>query len=78
MNQIYPGDICRVSPHDQEWAGTYAIIVNEVDRVALIPRDSIVLITNVLINGSGETGWCHVLHDGMHVEIGADILQLVQ
>lgn len=78
MNQLSPGDICSVSPHDQEWAGIYAIIVNEEDRVTLVPRGSIVLVTQVLLNRAGETGWCRALHAGMHVEIGTDVLRLVQ
>lgn len=78
MNQLSPGDICTVSPHDQEWAGVYAIIVNEEDSVTLVPRDSIVLVTQVLMNRFGTTDWCRALHDGIHVEIGTDVLRLVQ
>ena len=73
--RISIGDICRVFPHDPEWENVGSIPIGNTEDIIWIPRGSHVLITRILENPNGEVGWCHVMFEGHHVEIGADLLE---
>ncbi len=72
------GDVFTVEPHNPEWEKVAAIVRDNPEEIVMIPKGSMVMVTNVLDSQHGETGWCHAIYNGMIVEIGTDLLARIE